>query len=226
MEQVVLEAARRQESGKGVARKLRSAGSVPAVVYGMGKEPIALSVAKDVLDRLLSHSRGGNLLCELLVDGEAVESGVAALLKSVQRHPVTRAAESADFQWVSLTEEITVSVQVVLEGDSEAAKSGAAVDQILYTVDVTCTPLSIPQQLAISIEGLELHETRTVSMLQVPDGVVVLADPEEPVVTCTPPMAIEVETEEVPEEGELLEVGAEGAEEGAAAADDEEASSE
>ena len=207
MEQVVLEASRRQAAGKGAARDMRREGLIPGVVYGLGKPVINLSVTRDEIEHALGRQRGGNVLFDLKVEGVEDEADTAALIKELQRHPISRVPESIDFQWVSLKHKVTVSVPIVLEGALHEESLGVVIDQILYEVDVSCLPLEIPERLVISIEGMELHETRTAQMLQVPQGIELLAEPDDPVVTCTPPTKVEEEPREGEElEGELAEL--------------------
>jgi large subunit ribosomal protein L25 len=132
---------------------------------------------------------------DLQIEGYSDPQGTAALIKSMQRHPLTRIPESVDFQWISLRERVNVSVPIHLEGSSPAQADGAVIDQILHEVEVSCMPLSIPESLVLSIEGMQLHETRTVSQLDVPEGVEVLADADTPVATCVPPAKMVSEDE-------------------------------
>lgn len=203
MEQSVLKAARRETTGKGPARQMRREGLIPGVVYGMGKPSIKLAVPRDEFEHAIGRSRAGNVLFDLQVEGVEDVAGTAALVKDIQRHPISQVPESIDFQWVSLTEKVTVNVTVTLEGEAPPELAGAVIDQIAHDLPVSCLPLEIPEQLTISIEGIQLHETRTVSMLQVPEGVEVLADPDNPVVTCIPPRVVEEDIEEEPLEGEI-----------------------
>jgi large subunit ribosomal protein L25 len=206
MERVVLQASRREASGKGAARQARRDGSIPGVVYGMDRPPINILVERDAFERVLGHHRGGTLLVDLRVEGVEAGSNSAAVLKDVQRHPVSRLPESVDFQWVALEEEVRVTVPIAVEGNSPAVKAGGVLDLLLHEVEVTCRPLAIPEQLVISIEGLEMHEVRTAVDLQVPEGVKLEVPADTPVVTVVPPTKVE-EAREAPEaEGEITDV--------------------
>lgn len=202
MEQVVLQAATKTEAGKGVARKLRAQGLVPAVVYGMGRETINLTVSREELVTILRRGAGANAIFDLRIDGQAGTQGVAALLKSIQRHPLSRLPENVDFQWVSLQERVHVAVPVVLEGRSQAQDAGAVIDQILHQVEISCMPLEIPDNVVMSIEGLELNEVRTAAQLQLPEGVELLTHSEEAVVSCSHSAQL-VSSEAAAVEGEI-----------------------
>ncbi len=218
MEQVVLDAKSRTPGGKIEARKARNAGLVPGVVYGRGQEVLSLSVDARNLWNVLRHQRGGNVLFSLNVDGETPE-GLAAIIKELQTDPVTDEFLAVDFQWVSLTEKVTVQVAVRFVGVSEGALVGGSVDQILYDVPIACLPLEIPEEFTLDITGMEIGDTRHVSDLIFPEGVDfdLLIEPDEAMVTVRAPVVIEepeVEDEEglEGEEGEEGEEGAEGAE--------------
>jgi len=229
MEQVVLQAAHRDKVGKGAARALRREGLIPGVVYGLGQETMTISVSRERLEVLMTGHAGSNVLLDLRVEGAETSADTGALLKDMQKHPVTRAPESVDFQWVSLSEKVAVAVPIVFEGTSQAQIEGAVIDQILYEVNVSCLPLQIPDSLVISIEGMVLHETRTAEMLQMPEGIDLLVESDEAVVTCTPPAKI-VETvdEELEDELDELAEGEEGeeGEEGAEPSGEQEAEDE
>lgn len=203
MEQVVMEAQRREETGKGPARRLRVQGLVPGVAYGRGQDNVVIAVPTDELESALSTERGANVLIDLKIEGVATPEGTAAIVKAVQRHPISRKPLSVDLQWVSLTEKVTVQVPVVVEGQAPGVEEGGVVDQIVHEVDVACLPTAIPDRLVIDITGLEINDTLHAGDLQVPEGVELLLEPAETVVSIAPPIS-EEELETRPAE-ELLE---------------------
>ena len=221
MEEVVIEAQRREETGKGPARRLRAQGLVPGVAYGLGNETVRIQVTRDELEAALRTERGANVLLDLKIEGVKTAKGTAAIIKEIQRHPVTRQPQSVDLQWISLTEKITVQVPVVVEGESPGVEEGGVVDQIMHELEVACLPTAIPDQLIADITGLNINDTLHLEDIQVPEGVELLADPADAVVSIAPPISdedLEVRVaedlleglEEVPAEEELvLEEGAE-----------------
>lgn len=225
MEQVVMVAQRREETGKGPARRLRAQGLVPGVAYGLGNDTVAICVRKDELDAALRTERGANVLLDLKIEGVKTAQDTVSIMKEVQRHPVTRQALSVDFQWISLTEKITLQVPVLVEGESPGVEEGGVVDQIAHEIEVACLPTAIPDHVVIDITGLNINDTLRVEDIQVPEGVELLVDPADPVVSIAPPISeeeLEVRVaeelleglEEVPLEEEELVV--EEAEEGPA----------
>jgi large subunit ribosomal protein L25 len=210
MEQVTLTAEKREQTGKGAARKLRAAGKIPGVAYGRGVDPV--SVCIDERDLLAVAKRGANVLIDLQIDGGSGASDALAILKEVQRDPVTDRPLGVDLQWISLTERITVSVRIVIEGHAPGVDAGGIMDQSLWDVQVSVLPTDIPSSIAVPVGHLEIGQTIHVRELVVPEGVEVITAPDEPVVTITLPVVEEVpeEEEEIPvEEEEAAEEGAE-----------------
>jgi len=203
MEQVIFEAQSRTPDGKGGARKTRGAGMVPGVAYGHGLDPAPLSVDERALSTLLRRQHGSNVLLDLKVDGEAPE-GLAAIIKTMQTDPMTDDILSVDFQWVSLSEKVTVAVSVRLQGLAEGVAEGGVLDQMLYEASISCLPLEIPDELTLDVTALTIGDTLHVSALTAPEGVEILGNPEDPVVTVRAPVVI-VEPEPEVEEGEEVE---------------------
>lgn len=210
MELVRVEVRSRTETGKGAARKLRRSGFVPGVVYGMGKEPLPLTVDAETVHKL---SRAGHaVLVELSVDGTAPEEGVAAIVKSVDRHPVTWEPLAVDFQWVSLTETVDVPVPVVTVGEPRGvAEQGGILEQHMHEVTIRCLPTEIPEALELDVSELMIGDSLHVRDLKVPEGVEILEDEDETVVSIAAPRVVE-EEEEAEAAEEVAEELAEGEE--------------
>ena len=115
MANATLSAERRSESGKGVARKLRAAGRIPAVVYGHNREPQALTIEARELERLLGHITAGSTVIEL---GGLGGTAPRTLIREIQRHPVRRNILHVDFQELVAGEKVTVRVPLVFVGTS------------------------------------------------------------------------------------------------------------
>ena len=204
MEQVVMTAERREANGSGPARRLRENGMVPGVAYGLDNENVVIAVPRDVLEAALRTEQRLNVLLDLRIKGIKSDKQTAAIVKEIQRHPVTRVPLSVDFQWISLTETITVSVPVQIEGSAPGVDDeGGMVDQIMHEIQVECLPTNIPDHLVADITGMAINDTIHVEALAVPEGVNILVDPAETVVSIAPP--IREEDLEVRVEEELLE---------------------
>jgi len=214
--EVTLEAQARPGTGKGVARKLRAAGKVPAVLYGRGVAPEPVAVDRMALMRAFKTDAGRNVLIDLLVDGETH----LTLARELQRDPVRGSILHVDFLKIARDVAIEVDVPIHIEGDSPGVKEGGVVEHHLWSVRVSCLPTSVPDRLVADISRTLLGEMLRVSDLAVPEGVTVLTDPTEAVLGVVVPQILKLE-EEVPAEvalaeGEEAPVAAEG-EEGAPA---------
>jgi len=207
----------RDQRGKGAARKLRAKGQIPAVCYGRG-EPVSVSLDPRALDRLLKTSDAGmNTLIDLR--GHAGLEGRTVLLKEVQRDPVTGKALHADLYTLDLTRTVQVSVPLHLTGKATGVElQGGILDHSLRELELECLPTAIPKELRLDVSGLEVGDSLHVRDISLPEGVVLLSDPNLSVVSVVAPA---VEEAAAPVEGEPLEgeVPAEGAEPGAPAAE-------
>ncbi len=210
MEQQELEVKRRLETGKGVARKLRSGGHVPAVCYRKGLDPILLSLEKRELERILQASAGQNVLIQLKIKGDkAAEDQQTVIVKEVQKDHLNRMLH-ADFMGVLMDQLITVEVAVRLVGEpTEALREGGMVQQLRRVVELECLPGDIPEYVDAEIGELKMGESVHVEQLKVPEGSRILTDAKEPVVVISAPVE---EVEEVPEEAEPGAEEAEGEE--------------
>ena len=221
----------RDGTGKGVARKLRAAGRVPAVLYGQGLDTTPLTVDSRELSHLLHGSAGSNVLVDLMVDGEEH----LAIPREIQRDHIHARFVHVDFLAVSRTETITVSVPVHEFGEAVGVKEGGVVEHHLREVQIECLPQDVPDEIVIDISGVELGDMIHVSDLAPPSGVTILTSPEDAVLSVVTPAALRVEADlsvpgeegvEAPaeeeaaegEEGEVVE-GEEGAAEGEASAE-------
>jgi large subunit ribosomal protein L25 len=186
MDVPVLRAWRRPQSGKGVARKIRAKGLIPAVFYGAG-ENIPLSIHPQDLLKILSA--GENTIFQLDLDGEAGQERTA-IVRELQRDPIKDTLLHADLYKISMDVELTVSVPIVLEGQSRAVSDvGGVINQLLHEIDIQCLPSLIPHELKIDVSHLGLGDVLHVRDLQVPAGIRVLADPEEVVASVSVPGA-------------------------------------
>jgi large subunit ribosomal protein L25 len=213
----------RSDSGKGVARKLRAAGRVPAVLYGADVESTPLSVDSKELFHLLHTGAGSNVLVDLVVDGHEH----LAIPRDVQRDHIHGRFIHLDFLAVRRDEKIHVSVPVRVVGESVGVKAGGVVEHHLWEVEVECLPGDVPDAIEVDITELEIGMGLRVSDLVAPSGATILANPEDSVVAVQQPqMAVELEEEEAAEgeEGEEAAEGEEGAE-GEAPAEGEESES-
>ena len=180
MSDSVLIAEAGRTTGSAESRRIRREDRIPAVVYGKGMEPISISVNRRDLRVALSGSAGMNTILDLTVDGTVYPS----IVKDMQRHPVRRTVAHVDFIQIDLSEEITVSVPVRLEGEAkQVAMNNGLVDQQMMEIQIRTTPRSIPDELVIDISDMTVDTVITVADVPLPNGVVAVSAEDQTVVT-------------------------------------------
>lgn len=220
MEQIQLKGSIRETRGKQAAKKMRGAGQVPAVVYHRGEEPVSIAVSDKELSKILSAHAGENILINLTIEKEKKKSR-AVIIKEIQQDPVKRFILHVDFNEISLSERITVDVEIALKGESIGVKQeGGLLEQVLREVKVSCLPTDIPKHIDLDISALKVNDAVHVKDLVVSDKIKVVTDPDVLVVQVKLPVE-EKPAEEgaAPQEVEVIrekkeEEGAAGKEEG------------
>jgi large subunit ribosomal protein L25 len=192
MEQIELSAQSRAEFGKGPARRLRSTGRVPAVLYGTGIDGTeVMSLEYKELSKVLHTEAGKNVLINLDID----ESGKSRLVmfKEIVRHPLKETIQHVDLYVVSMKHKIIVEVPIHLTGKSEGVVLGGLMQQELRQVKVECLPTNIPDAIDCDITALEIGQNLHIRDLVFPEGVSAHDDPDGTIVSIVAPAA---ETEE------------------------------
>jgi large subunit ribosomal protein L25 len=193
-----LKARRRTDGGKGVARKLRQAGEIPAVAYGHGKESQSLSVNTHELELLLATINPENTIIDLEIDGGET---TPALIRQVQHHPSRPVILHVDFFQVRAGEKIHVPVPVVLVGTPAGVRDeGGILQEVLRELTVECLPRNIPTEIMIDVDGLELGSSIHVSDVSVPNGTI-LNDGDLVICTVSTPTVEALPEDTVTEEG-------------------------
>ncbi|MDQ2650334.1 MAG: 50S ribosomal protein L25 [Actinomycetota bacterium] len=181
MAEIILKATPRAAEGTRPARRLRAEGKIPGVVYGLGGEPVTVTVDWRELRSTLITEQGLNAVIHLDIQGG---DKTPTLVKDVHRHPVRRNVLHIDFIRVDLDKTVDVEVPVVLEGEAElVARENGVVDQVLTALLITAKPADIPSQLTVDISGLEIGTNIRVGDIALPAGVTTSVDAEESVVT-------------------------------------------
>jgi large subunit ribosomal protein L25 len=201
MATVSFNATARDTVGKGAARTLRSKGQVPAVIYGHGRDPQALSLNARDLDKMLGHIQAESTVIEVTVGGQTAKT----LIREIQRHPIKRQILHVDFQALVAGEKVTVSIPIVLTGVPEGVRlEGGVLDQTLREIEIEVDPSNIPDHVEYDITNMVIGDSVHISDLKVPEGVEVLDDPETSVAVLAAPRAVieEVAAVAEPVEGE------------------------
>ncbi len=216
-DQITLDAAVREETGKSVAGRLRREGRVPATIYGLDRPTRSLHVDSVALYHALHTPAGMNVLIRL----KAGDVEQLAMPQEVQRHPVRGDYLHIDFIRIDVDTDVNVEVPVLTIGD-ESVKPGV-VTVALTAVPVICKPLLVPDSITIDVTGLTIGDTIHAEAVALPEGVTLDIDPERTVVTISAPSLEleETEEEEVEEGVEAAAAAEEGEAEGEAESADE-----
>lgn len=199
MAELILKTDTSRELGTRPSRRLRRAGQIPGVVYGLGGESVSVAVDARDLRSALTTEAGLNALLTLEVNGDRQLS----LVKELQHHPVRNEVIHVDFIRVDADVAVEVEVRVVLEGEATAvANEDGVVDQAAFTIAVLSKPESIPNELPIDVSEMVMGDTVRAGDLALPEGVELAGDPEE-LVASTSIRVIEIEEPEVDEEAEV-----------------------
>ena len=186
----------REQFGKGFARRLRAAGKIPAVIYGHGTDPVHVALPGHQVSLLI---RRANALLELEIDGKQQ----LTLVKDVQKDPVHQIIEHIDLLVVKKGEKIQVDVPVSVTGEPFPGTM-ATLENTTVTLEVEAT--HIPQNVEVSVEGLEDGTHITAAELTLPRGAALVTDPETLIVgVALPPAPVEDEAEESEEGAEAAE---------------------
>jgi len=178
MEAIKVTASRRDEHGKGAARRLRNEGKIPAVAYGKSLPTQALAIGPEAIKAVLSSERGRNTVVSLDVDGKA---GLTVLLSDYQYHPMTRALLHADFVQVHLDQPVNVEVPLELLGRAAGIVAGGTLRQVFRKLPIRCLPGQIPVKITHDVTALGLDGHVATQDLNLPEGVSVRLPAEQTV---------------------------------------------
>lgn len=201
MEKHSIEAELRTKTGKGAARQIRRNGLIPGVVYGRGNDPRSIKVDPLDIEKLL-HS---NAIFDLTFVGEdGKEDEATVIIKDYQKDIIKQDLLHVDFQFISMDEKITVSVPMHLEGEAAGVRDGGVLQQLLREIEIDALPGEIPEEITIDISELEVGESLSVVDLELPEGIDLVTEKDEVIVTVVTPTEL-IEEEEEEEEEEFLE---------------------
>jgi len=182
-----LNASARSDRGTGVARKLRRAGQIPAVIYGHGREPQSLTIDTREVEKLLSQVSAASTVIDLSLDGGTART----LIREIQRHPVKRHIVHIDFQELVAGEKVTVSVPLRFTGTADGVRnSGGILEETMHQVHIRVDPSIIPDHIDIDVTPLTIGHSIHIRDIALPEGVTVLDDAGATVCVCTAPKTV------------------------------------
>jgi large subunit ribosomal protein L25 len=187
MASATLRATPRNDTGKGVARKLRMAGQVPGVIYGHARDPQPLALDGHELSLLLDRVTASTVI-DLNLGGISTKT----LMREIQRHPFKKEILHVDFQELVAGEKVTVDVPLVFHGVPEGVRvGGGLLDIILHALTVKAEPSSIPDHIDVDVTDLTMGHPLHVSDLKLPVGVEAAGDAGQTVATVSAPRTAE-----------------------------------
>jgi large subunit ribosomal protein L25 len=173
MSQVTLNASTNRAQGSSSSRRLRGAGSIPAVVYGHGVTPLPVSVDAKAFRTAVSGEQGLNSLIDLDADGQKF----LVMAREIQRHPVRGTVAHIDFQVIDPNQPVAAEVPLHLVGDAvEVRHADWEVDQQMFSLEIKTRPDQIPTHIDVDISGLKVGSAIRVADLVLPSGVVPAGD--------------------------------------------------
>jgi large subunit ribosomal protein L25 len=214
----------RASAKKGGARKVRSGGAVPGVLYGRKREPLAVTFNEKELLSSLDKEKRRNTVLTLNVrtqggqDGKGTAEEVTAMVRDAQINPLSRRLVHVDFLAVDLNAEVHVTVPLVLTGKAVGVTNGGNLHQSMHMVPVAAKPAAIPTKLEVDVSALDIGDALHVSDLKLGGGVRVVLDAKESIASVVAPKAEKVEeAAAAPVEGAVPAEGAAAPAAGAAA---------
>jgi large subunit ribosomal protein L25 len=182
MATVNLEASTRTGTGKGVARKIRRTGLVPASIYSGGVLPTLITIDPLALSLAFQRTGDPNTLVDIKVDGG---KGTSCLVKEVQRHPVSGAIRHVDFYSLDAKKEIVVDVPVRTKGRAIGTQMGGSLRLIVRYLTIRCLPSNIPSVIEVDVTDLNIEQFIRASELPAAEGYVLVFKADFNVVTVT-----------------------------------------
>ncbi len=200
MQKITLKAEKRAESGKGNARHLRRNKLLPAVLYSKGSSiPIKLQ-KKDVKVMMVSGGGEHALITLELSDSKGKKTNHWALLKDYQTDPVKNELLHVDFIEISLKKKIKTFTTIVITTMPLGIKEGGILQQQLREVEIECLPTQIPDGINVDAGFIQIGHSLHVEELKTPEGVKILTDPQEVILSVSAPVVEEVAAPETTEE--------------------------
>ena len=194
-----LSAETRSDTGKGVAKKMRRAGRIPAILYGRGQEGVSLSLGNKEVSHLLANPGAMTNVLELEITDSGKSSKKNILVKKIQKHPFREEVLHMDLLEIALDQKISVMVPIELAGESKGVKMGGILEMKRREREITSLPNQIPDTIVIDITELQIGDAVHVEDITPPDGAQISFESNFTVLSVVAPAA-EIEEEEAEEE--------------------------
>jgi large subunit ribosomal protein L25 len=199
MKSVALNAFPRTLGRRAGAKKLRSGGRIPAIIYGRQAQPQNLEVNSKEMEDLIHHSISENLLVDLAVKDDSRPKRLA-LVQEVQHHPLNGKVLHVDFHEIAENEKVTISIPVETEGEAVGVKTdGGVLEHVLFKIKVRGLAKDIPELVTVDVSHLKIGEAIHLGEIKTPPGVELVGDKQIPVIAVAAPRTEEEEAAEAAE---------------------------
>jgi len=199
MDNVSIVVHKRDVTGTRATKRLRKSGLIPGVIYGHGSDAVLIAVEPHVLREALHTSAGMHAVLDVTFEGQ--KRGHKAIVKEITLDSVKSTVIHIDLQEIRLDETIETTVSIHFEGEPKGVKAGGMLDESTREVTVKGLVTAIPEHLVVDVSELDMNETLQVSDLVVPEGIEIMAEPDEVLCSVLPPRKVEVEEGVEGEEG-------------------------
>lgn len=181
----------RETVGTTSAKAARRQNLTPATVYGGSIESTSVLIPTPELDQIL-REQGRNAVFDVVLDGE---KEAQVMFANIQRDALTSTILNVELRHIEAGQKVVVTIPVTLLEVGTIVD--AMVNQNLLEIEIEVAPADIPSGFEVSVEGMEIGDSKLVSELDIPEGITVLTDGDEPIVSIAPPEAEEeTDTEE------------------------------
>jgi len=200
MKAVKLNARMRNESGKGVARRLREKGFIPAIFYGYEVEPTMIQIDSSELIKILEKDTGGSVFVKLEIEpneGKKVER--LSIIKDLQIDTLKRKLMHADFYEIGMKRNLTIDLPIILQGQPVGIEEGGELQQLKREVKIVGLPSALPEAIEVDISHLGIGDSIRIKELTFQDDIEVL-DAEDTVIANITTTRVSTLAEEIEEE--------------------------
>jgi len=181
----VIEAKTRIPEGKNANRRLRKSGKIPAIIYGSGREPVALSLDPVDIRAIMRSEAGQNTIFTVNIEGVGRRD---TMVKDYQLDPVKGKLIHADLLEIAMDRLLTLMVHIELVGEPRGVKiDGGTLDFITRAIEIECMPADIPEWIKIDVDTLRVNEYIRVKDINLEDSVRIITDPDVVIATVAPP---------------------------------------
>jgi len=211
MATIQLDSKKRTMTGKGSARKLRSVGRLPGILYGPNTSPITLSLDYKQLQKILRGRSAENIIFDLSVDSNGKNQPKRVMIKEIQKDPVTRDYLHVDFYEISMEKVLEVDIPVYLVNTPIGVTEGGILEHIRRELKISCMPKNLVDKIEIDVSGLDIGQSLHIEDITLAPGLKSIEDGDLTIAAVVAPTIEEEVKEEVEEEveEELEEAGSE-----------------